>query len=185
VEPPRALLPGRGTAPQRSLTLAAVAAALALLLSSSGDALLVAVILGLAAGEVAVAGTAVFVALAALARWGTTSLSALAGIQAVVGPAGMHGSALAIASSWLGATALLVAAAGLRRRWPAVVLGLFAGLLVAGPSAVQSGDALVRVVGAIAGAGLAAAAATWVPTRRTAGAAALLAAAALAVGVAA
>ena len=125
------------------------------MLSSSGDAVLVAVLLGLAAVDVAVAGVGVLVALAVLGRWGTTSLSALAGLQAVVGPAGLRGTSLAAASSWVAASALVVVAATVPRRVPAAVLGLTAALVVAGPAITTASDAGIRV-GAGAGAALAA-----------------------------
>lgn len=131
--------------------MAATAAALTLILSSSGDALLVAVLVGLAAMDVAVAGIGVLAALAVLGRWGTTSLSALAGLQAVVGPAGLRGEAVGASSSWVAALALVVASAALTRRWPAAALGMLAGLLVAGPAAVDPTDAGIRAAGAVVG----------------------------------
>jgi hypothetical protein len=48
---------------------------------------------------------------AACVRWGSTSLGAIAGAQAVLGPAGWTGSNLAVASAWLAAVALVLAAA--------------------------------------------------------------------------
>ena len=155
MEPPHAHVPRRGPQPHRSLRLAATAGALALVLSSSGDAVLVAVLLGLVAVDVAVAGVGALVALAVLGRWGTTSLSALAGLQAVVGPAGLRGSAIATASSWVAAAALLVAAATVSRRLAAVALGLTAALVVAGPAVATASDALVRGGAGVGGAAVA------------------------------
>jgi hypothetical protein len=126
---------------------------------------LVAVLLGLAAVDTAIAGVGALVALSVLGRWGTTSLSALAGLQAVVGPAGLRGSAIATASSWVAAAALLTASATMSRRLPALAAGLTAALVVAGPSVPTASDALVRGGAAIAGAGLAALVAGRVPRR--------------------
>ncbi len=47
-------------------------------------------------------------------RWGSTSLEAVAGAQAVLGPAGLVGPSTAAASSWLAALALVLAAVPLR-----------------------------------------------------------------------
>lgn len=185
MEPPRAQLPGRGPAPHRSLRLAATAAALALILSSSGDAFLVAVLVGLAAMDVAVAGIGVLAALAVLGRWGTTSLSALAGLQAVVGPAGLRGEGVGAASSWVAALALVVACAALTRRWPAAALGLLAGLLVAGPAAVDPAHAGIRAAGALVGSVVAVFVAGRASRRAALPAAGVLAAVSVALAVAA
>lgn len=152
MEPPHSHVPRRRPAPHRSLRLAGTAAVLALVLTSSGDLLLVAVLLGLATVDLAVAGVAAIVGLAVLARWGTTSLTALAGLQAVLGPAGLRGSALAAASSWFAAAALLFAAALMPRRIAAVATGLLAALMVVGPAASDPGLAAVRATGAVVGA---------------------------------
>ena len=165
MESPRAHVPRRGPQPHRSLRLAATAAALALLLSSSGDTVLVAALLGLAAVDAAVAGVGALVALSVLGRWGTTSLSALAGLQAVVGPAGLRGSTIATASSWVAATALVITAATLPRRLPAVALGLAAALVAAGPAVATFSDALVRIGAGVAGALLTALVAGRLPRR--------------------
>jgi hypothetical protein len=143
----------------------------------------VAVLLGLAAVDVLVAGLGAVVALAVLARWGTTSLPALAGLQSVVGPAGLRGSGVEAASSWLAAAALVVVAGALPRRWPAVALGLTAALVVAGPAASRPADAAVRVGGAVAGAALATAVAGRLPTRLAYASAAVLAGASLVLAV--
>ncbi|MEY2478518.1 MAG: hypothetical protein QOG87_3833 [Actinomycetota bacterium] len=153
MEPSHAHVPRRGPQPHRSLRLAATAASLALILSSSGDVVLAAVLLGVAALDVAVAGVGVGVALAVLGRWGTTSLAALAGLQAVVGPAGLRGSTIAAASSWVAAGALLVVAATVSRRLPAAALGLTAALVVAGPAVATVSDGAIRL-GAGAGGAL-------------------------------
>jgi hypothetical protein len=133
-----------------------LAATLALVLTSTGDALLVAVALGVAAADRAAFVTVGLAALAVLGRWGTTSLAALAGGQAVIGPAGVTGSAPSVASAWLAAAALVAVAAG--RRWlPATLaLGVLAALVVAGPAATSPVDAVVRAAAAVVGASAAA-----------------------------
>jgi hypothetical protein len=131
--------------------LAAVAAALALVLTSAGDTFLLAAVLGLAAADLTVLASGALVAIAVLARWGTTSLAGLAGAQAVLGPAGWRGSVLASASAWCAAAALIAAAGTTRRTSIAVALGLAAGLVVAGPAAARADAALVRAAGAAVG----------------------------------
>jgi hypothetical protein len=89
---------------------ALLAAALALAVTSRGDVVLLALLLGFGAGRRA-SGLAAGAALAAvLVRWGSPALGALAGAQAVLGPAGWTGSSAAVASAWLGALALVLAA---------------------------------------------------------------------------
>src|SRR5581483_803049 len=46
---------------------------------------------------------------AVLVRWGSSSLGAVAGAQAALGPAGWTGRTAAVASAWLAATALVLA----------------------------------------------------------------------------
>jgi hypothetical protein len=185
VEPPLAVVPRRGPAPHRSLRLGAGAAAAAVALSSSGDAILLAVLLGLASVDLAVAGVGALVALGVLARWGTTSLASLAGIQAVLGPAGVRGDLLAVGSSWAAAVALLVTAAALRGRTTGVLLGLTAALVVAGPAAAGGpAAAAVRMGAALAGGLLGAAVAGRLPRLALAPALVLAGAGALAAVVA-
>ena len=176
MEPPHAHVPRGRPVPHRSLTLAATTAALALVLTSSGDAFLVAVLVGLATADRLVAGVTALVALSVLARWGTSSMSALAGLQAVLGPAGATGETIGVASSWLGAAALLATASGVSGRWPAAVLGALAGLLVAGPAIAGPEDGAVRLAGAVAGMALTVLAAGRIRGRLAMPAAALLAA---------
>lgn len=183
MEPPHAHVPRRGPSPHRSLTLAATTAALALTLSSSGDVFLVALLVGLAAADAAVAGVATLVALSVLARWGTTSMSALAGLQAVLGPAGTTGDALGVASSWSCAAALLLAAAGVPRRAAAAPLGLLAALVVAGPAVSELAHGGVRLGAAAVGVTVAVVVAGRAPGRFTLPVAALVAAAAAGAGV--
>jgi hypothetical protein len=144
---------------------------------------LVAVLVGLATADALVAGTAALVALSVLARWGTTSMPALAGLQAVLGPAGITGEVLGVASSWLAAAAIVVAAAGVRHRVAAVPLGLLAGLLVAGPAVTGASDAAVRGVGAVLGVAVTGVVAGRFPGRLTVPLAAVVAACAAGAGV--
>lgn len=71
---------------------------------------MLALLLGLGAGSAASAFAAVTALGAATVRWGSPSLRALAGAQAVLGPAGWTGSVAAVASAWLAAIALVAAA---------------------------------------------------------------------------
>src|SRR5260221_532360 len=77
---------------------------------------------GVAFGAVALA------ALAVVARWGTGWLAALAGGQAVLGPAGLFGTAAAVGSAWYAGAAIVLASPG---GWLAVPFGASAGLVVA------------------------------------------------------
>ena len=116
--------------------------------TSSGDVLLLGVLLGLAAADLAVGATGVMVGLAVVGRWGTSSLAALAGGQAVVGAAGVTGPALLAASAWCGAAALLLVAP--RRPVATVAFGLAAADVVAGPAALSSGGQLaIRVAASL------------------------------------
>ena len=133
--------------------LAAAAAATVLALSGTGDAIFLAVLLGLAAADVWTGATATAVAVSLLIRHGTTSLTAVAGAQAVLGPSGLSGPALAAAASWCGGLALLVVAP------PAplgVAFGVAAGVVVAGPAAGTPAGLLVRLGAAVAGGAVAA-----------------------------
>src|SRR5204863_6715207 len=85
-------------------------AATVLALSGAGDAIFLAVLLGLAAADVWAGVTATAVSVSLLIRDGTTSLPAVAGAQAVLGPGGMTGPALAAAAAWCSGLALLVVA---------------------------------------------------------------------------
>jgi hypothetical protein len=124
-------------------------------LTSTGDVTLVAVAIGVASADRAAFVTAGLAAVTVLGRWGTTSLAAMAGGQAVIGPAGVTGSATSVASVWLAAAALVAVTAG--RTWVpvAATLGLFAALMVAGPATTSLLDAGVRAGAALAGLALA------------------------------
>lgn len=137
----------------------AAAAAVVLAVLSQGDALALAAALLVVAWH-PVALIVVPALVASSWRWGSTSLDALAGAQAVLGPAGLVGPARAAAVSWLAAVAVVlcspasrapmhdaskeppVPAAVLARRRPrnglarlsALAVGATAADIVAGPS---------------------------------------------------
>lgn len=145
----------------RALRLGATVGALAVALLSSGDVFLLALLLGVAAADVAAGAAAALAGVAVLARWGSSSLAALAGAQAVLGPGGAVAPALLAGSSWAAAGALAVAAP--RARGPAAAFGLAAGLVVAGPAATSAAHLAFRAAGGIAGAVVALAAGRWLP----------------------
>ncbi|MDQ3569215.1 MAG: hypothetical protein M3396_01035 [Actinomycetota bacterium] len=130
-------------------------------LASAGDAVLLAVLLALAAGDLVAAAAVTVAGLSIAVRWGSTSLDAIAGAQAVLGPGGLVGPALATASTWCAAAAVVLASP---RGWRAAAFGLAAALCVAGPTAADTGALLLRLVAAAAGAGLAIAAGRWLPS---------------------
>jgi hypothetical protein len=74
---------------------------------------------------------------AALLRWGSPALGAIAGAQAVLGPAGWTGSSTAVASAWLGALALVLAAVSLDKTSSFVTVASVA------PFAVAAADVVV------------------------------------------
>jgi hypothetical protein len=145
--------------------IAVLAAAFVLAVASRGDVVVLAVLLGLGAGRRS-SGLAAAGALgAAMVRWGSPSLDAIAGAQSVLGPAGWTGSSAAIASAWLGAVALVLATRSIgagsttARALAAAPFAAAAADVVIGPSAGLA--VLLRVVAAA----VALALATW----RTAG----------------
>jgi uncharacterized protein (TIGR03382 family) len=94
--------------------------------------------------RIAVAAALVLTALTVRARWGSGSLDAMAGAQAVLGPAVSVGPPAA-AAVWCAAAAVVLA--GPRQLLAHAAFGVFAGFLVAGPSpAGDAGDAATRVV---------------------------------------
>ena len=111
VEPPRPHVPsGHRLSPVEALRLGAAAAGLVMAALSRGDSLVVAAVLALAAWR-PIPVLALAPALVASSwRWGSTSLEALSGAQAVLGPAGWVGPRTAAAASWLAAAAVLLAA---------------------------------------------------------------------------
>ena len=123
-----------------------------LTLSSTGDVVLLGALLGIAAGDVLAAAAAVLAALSFAVRWGATSLEAIAGAQSVLGPGGAVAPALAGASSWCGALALLLLSP---RDWRAAAFGLAAAIGVAGPMGSSGADLAVRVAASAVGAGVA------------------------------
>jgi hypothetical protein len=186
VEPPGAGLPDRRPGPRvgdlsksdgRSrgsrpavgpVRIGATVAALALVLTSTGDLVVLGAALALAAADRAVFVTSALVAAASVGRWGSVSLAALAGDQAVLGWAGGTGEVAAVASSWAAGIALVVGAGGLRPRSVVVAVGLLAALVVTGPAATSTVDAAVRAGAGIAGVALALASARWLPRRAAA-----------------
>lgn len=139
-----------GLSPEELRTGAGVGAA-ALALSSTGEVVLLAVLLGAAAGEVLVGAVALMATAAVALRWGTTSLDSIGGAQTVLGPAAVVGPGLAAASMWCaGASLILVKARG----FAALLFGVTAGVIVMGPAGAVDQVAL-RVAAAVLGGGLA------------------------------
>ncbi|MFZ6004468.1 MAG: hypothetical protein ACOYXM_11115 [Actinomycetota bacterium] len=90
------------------LRAAAAAAAIVLAALSRGDALVLAVLLVVTAGRLP-ALTVLPALVASSWRWGSTSLEALAGGQAVLGPAGWVEPTSAAVVAWLAALAIVLA----------------------------------------------------------------------------
>jgi hypothetical protein len=124
--------------------------------TSRGDAIVLGLLLVLAVAR----PTAVLAVGAALAasslRWGATSLEALSGAQAVLGPAGWVGPTSDALGSWLAAAALLVAlarrSAGSRQVTIvdlvlAAAAGATVAAVVAGPA--PGGDVWLRILVAL------------------------------------
>lgn len=92
------------------LRTAAAAAAVVLAVLARGDVLVLGALLCMVAWRPP--ALAVLPALVAASwRWGSTSLDALAGAQAVLGPAGFVGPTAAAGASWLAAIAILLSIA--------------------------------------------------------------------------
>jgi hypothetical protein len=167
------------------LRVAAAAAALVLAVLSRGDALVLAALLAAAAWRPLPAIAVESALLATAWRWSSSSLDAIAGAQAVLGPAGWVGPGLAAAGSWLGASALLAATPGFRDPRAQLVSGAASGaaaaVIVAGPA--PGGDVWVRVVAGVVAAAIAVVVGRW--RVRTARAAIGLDAVAVVTGVAA
>jgi len=94
----------------------------------------------------------VFACLASVVRWGSSSLGAIAGAQAVLGPAGWTGDIAAVASAWCTAVAL-VAGAPAGPALLALPFGVAAADVVAGPA--PGGALAVRVLATAVAAALA------------------------------
>ena len=130
-------------------------------LTSTGNVVLLAVLLGVASGDLVAAAAVAAAGLSIALRWGSTSLDAVAGAQAVLGPGGAVGPGAAAASAWCAAAALVLATP---RGWRAPAFGLAAGLCVAGPAAADGGDLALRVAAGVAAGALAVAAGRWLPS---------------------
>jgi hypothetical protein len=165
LEPPRPHVSGQRPAPRLVLTRplirrAAAGAAVVLLAGSIGDLIIVAVLLAVAGLDVAPALVAVLAAGATVLRVGSSSLSALAGAQAVLGLGGVVGPVRSAASAWLAAGALILGAPG---GVQAVPFGVAAASFVAGPAPRTGADVVWRVGAALAGGALAWASGRWLP----------------------
>lgn len=136
---------------RRLLHLGTAAAVVTMAVTSTGDVLVVGVLLGLLAADAIVGVTAVVAGMATLVRWGSSSLGALAGGQAVLGAAGFTGAWPSVLSSWAAAVALVLVCP--RGRAAPLAFGLVAASLVAGP-ALGGGsvaDAVVRLAASTVG----------------------------------
>ena len=168
MEPPGAHVPARWAIahdPLTRLQIGAAAAATVLAIAATGDVLLLALLLGLAAANRWALAAAVGAGLSVLTRWGTTSLAALAGAQHVLGPAVTVGPPRAAVASGLAAAALVVAP-GAPGSAPAFAAA--AALLVAGPAVTGSGgagDLAVRAGATAVALGVTLAARRWAPPR--------------------
>ncbi|MEY2434686.1 MAG: hypothetical protein QOC92_4411 [Acidimicrobiaceae bacterium] len=116
---------------------ALLVAAFALAVLSRGDVIVLALLLGFGAGRRMSGLASAAALLAALVRWGSPSLGAIAGAQAVLGPAGWTGSAAAVASAWFAAVALVLAATPLFKKNVVLVA------LSVAPFAVAAADVVV------------------------------------------
>lgn len=129
--------PGWPSAP--SIAVAAGMAGAVLAATSTGSAVVAALLIGVATLDRRSAAAAVLAVLATALRFRTTGLDDLAGIQSVLGLAGEVGPATGAAASWLAAAAVLLAASppprarGVAVLLPALPCGLLAAALVAGP----------------------------------------------------
>lgn len=144
----------------RRLHVALVAAAAVVALTSSGDAFLLALLLGLCAADIAVAGVATLIAASVTIQYGASSLGAIAGAQGVLGPALTTGDPFSVAATWTAALALALVTP---RRLPVLAFGLAAGAILAGPDVSGPASLAVRIGGALIGLLLAAAAARYAP----------------------
>lgn len=115
-------------------------------MSSSGEVVLLGALMAVAGGTPGGAGTVVLALVAVALRWGETSLDAISGAQSVLGAGGVVGPALAAASSWCAAAALVLGNPG---AWATPAFGLVAGLAVAGPGAQDPGHLALRVAAAL------------------------------------
>ncbi|HVM54014.1 MAG TPA: hypothetical protein VM262_12520 [Acidimicrobiales bacterium] len=144
----------------------AAAAAVALVLLSEGHLLVLGVFVAVIAATPAGAATAFLATTAVLLRWGSPSLAAVGGGQAVLGPALVVGDTVAAGSAVLAALAIALLAP--RPVVLALALGVVAGAVAVGPEIPH--DLGIRIVGAAAGAAVAVGA-RWLPARQPAAAA--------------
>lgn len=154
----------RAHRPLTTLQLGAAAGAAVMALTSTGDVLLLGVLLGVVAGDVEAGAASVLAGLVVLGRFGTTSLAALAGAQHVVGPAGTTGPVALATASWCAALAY---AFSTRDEFPiAAVFGLAAANVVAGPAVGHGSHALVvRIAASLVSVAVTWFIGGWVPPR--------------------
>src|SRR3989442_8883328 len=95
-----------------SLQWGAAAGAALMALTSTGDVVLLGALLGFVAGDLVAGVAAVLAGLIVLGRFGSSSLTALAGAQHVVGAAGVTGPAALAAAVWGAASAVALASPG-------------------------------------------------------------------------
>ena len=134
------------------LTTAAAVAAATLAVSSSGSMVVAAVLLGIVVRD-RVCGLALVGAVAAVSvRFATASFDDVAGIQSVLGAAGLVGPATGAASAWLAASAVVLAvgrrSGGIERLTVSLAGGALAAAIVAGPG--PGGGLAVRVGATVA-----------------------------------
>ena len=136
-------------------------------LSSTGDVLLLGALLGVVAGELTVGTAGVLAGLVIVGRFGSSSLTALAGAQQVIGPAGVTGPALLAGAAWCAAAAVALASPG--ELIAAAAFGLAAADLVAGPAATpfhhNGGPVALRLAASLVGVAVAWFIGGWVPPR--------------------
>jgi len=153
----------RAHRPLTTLQLGAAAGAAVMALASAGDVLLLGALLGVAAGDLEAGAASVLAGLVVLGRFGTTSLTALAGAQHVVGPAGTTGPVALAAASWCAAAALTLSTrAGFTM---AALFGVAAADVVAGPAAQSAQSLAIRLAGSLVAVALAWFVGGWVPPR--------------------
>lgn len=149
--------------PRPTPAQAVAAAALVLAVTSRGELVVLGLLLllpdvagaGGALRVVAVAGAVV----ASSWRWGTTSLEALAGVQAVLGPAGGIGPLAGATGSWLAAVTLVLVLGRGRDPVRLAAAGAAAAAILAGPA--PGGQVPVRVAVAVGATGAGFALAWW------------------------
>jgi hypothetical protein len=119
--------------------------------AAAGDVLLLGALLAVVAVDLLAGAGVALAAVSVLVRWGSSSLGALAGDQAVIGAAGWTGPLALVLSSWCAAVAMVVAAP--RGVLPALAFGLAAASVVAGPG--LGGPVVVRVAASAVAVGVA------------------------------